>query len=95
MRTNRLFSIAVVACLAGAGAVSAGFDVVDRARIVVSSAITGWLIDGLKLFATPKLVLHKLPTPRPGLTSRQRHDLGQRRAKRLVTQPQWSLIPST
>ena len=75
MRSNRLFSIAVVACLAAAGAVAAAFDVVDRCRIVVSSAVTGWLTDGLKLFAEPKLVLAKLPTARPGLTSRQRIDL--------------------
>ncbi|WP_103018097.1 hypothetical protein [Alicycliphilus denitrificans] len=90
MRSNRLFSIAVLACAAVAGAVS---GVADRCRIAVSAA-AAYVLDGLRLFCEHKLEPQKMPHARTGLTARERHDLGHRPAERYITLPQWRMCPS-
>jgi len=90
MRSNRLVSFAVLACVAVA---SAAFDLADRCRRAVSAA-AACVLDGLSLFSEPKPELQKMPHARTGLTARERHDLGHRPAERCSTLPQWRMCPS-
>ena len=90
MRSNRLFSLAIMACAAAVGAVA---DVADRCRRAVSLAVA-YVVDGLSVFSEHKLEHQKMPQARTGLTARERHDLGHPPAERCVTPPQWRMCPS-